>query len=329
VISTVLAMSTIDFHAPGSAPAGAPQGNSRGSAISVAGLSKQYGERTILDDVSFEVPKGAITGFIGPNGAGKTTMIRTLLGFVERSSGEATVLGESIDHPERFLGRVGALIDSPAFYPALSARQNLRLLTDIGNIDAKRIEVVLETVDLTLRADDAAKQYSLGMRQRLGIAAALLPDPELLILDEPTNGLDPNGIQEVRQLLRRLADEGRTVLVSSHLLAELEHISDWIVVLQKGHVVYQGTVEGLASGNAELVVAPALASDLEPLAAICRAAHMPFTTDGMRLTIEAPKTFAEHIGRAAMERQIVLVELTPRQATLEDAFFDLVDGAAK
>ncbi len=301
----------------------------RSTAIRVAGLSKSYGDHVVLDNVSFSVPTGAITGFIGPNGAGKTTTIRALLGFVEHSAGEATVLGKSIDEPSQFLHRVGALIDSPAFYPGLSARQNLRLLADIGHIDLARIDVVLDIVGLTARADDAAKQYSLGMRQRLGIAAALLPDPELLVLDEPTNGLDPSGIQEIRALLRSLADSGRTVLVSSHLLAELEHISDWIVVLQRGHVVYEGTVAGLSTGTAELVVAAAQAVDLPAVAQICDEVNLPHRRDGDRLIVEAPALFAEHLNRTAMQRGVVLVELSPRRASLEDAFFGLIEGVQK
>jgi ABC-2 type transport system ATP-binding protein len=295
------------------------------TAIQVSNLSKSYGDRLVLDNVSFGVPTGAITGFIGPNGAGKTTTIRALLGFVEHSSGDATVLGESIDDPSAFLSKVGALIDSPAFYPGLSARQNLRLLADIGRIDHARIDAVLDIVGLTARADDAAKQYSLGMRQRLGIAAALLPDPELLVLDEPTNGLDPSGIQEIRSLLRQLANEGRTVLVSSHLLAELEHISDWIVVLKRGRVVYEGTVAGLSTDTEELVVAAANAADLPAVAQICDEVHMPHRQDVDRLIIEAPALFAEYLNRTAMQRGIVLIELSPRRASLEDAFFDLIE----
>jgi ABC-2 type transport system ATP-binding protein len=292
-------------------------------------LSKRYGERAVLNDVSFDVPSGGITGFIGPNGAGKTTTIRTLLGFVKRSAGEATVLGESIDEPTKFLDRVGSLIDSPAFYPGLSARQNLRILTDIGNIDEARIDAVLKTVGLTMRADDPAKQYSLGMRQRLGIAAALLPDPELLVLDEPTNGLDPAGIQEIRQLLRQLADEGRTILVSSHLLTELEHISDWIIILQQGHVVYQGTVTALAAGDSEVVVAPASPSDLAQLEQVCASQNVPYRIDGQRLVVSAPQGFAAFLGRETLDRRIALVELSTRQASLEDAFFDLINGETK
>jgi ABC-2 type transport system ATP-binding protein len=292
-------------------------------AIHIIGLTKRYGDRTVLDQITFDVPAGRVTGFIGPNGSGKTTTIRTLLGFVHASAGQATVLGESITQPQRFLHRVGALVDSPAFYPALSARENLRLLTDIGNIEPARIDVVLDIVGLTARADDAAKQYSLGMRQRLGIAAALLPNPELLILDEPTNGLDPEGIQEIRVLLRRLADEGRTVFVSSHLLAELEHVADWIVALKAGRVVYQGTVQQLST--AEIVIRTANVSQLPLVESICADANVPCRRDGDRVVVSASADFAEHLNRTAMERGAILVELSPRSASLEDAFFDLID----
>ena len=298
-------------------------------AITVSNLTKSYGTHRILDNVSFEVPAGAITGFIGPNGAGKTTTIRTLLGFVDRSEGEATVLGVSIDDPSSFLGRVGALIDSPAFYPGLSARKNLQMLADIGNIDRGRIDVVLDIVGLTARADDVAKQYSLGMKQRLGIAAALLPDPDLLILDEPTNGLDPVGIQEIRALLRRLADEGRTVLVSSHLLAELEHVSDWIVVLQRGRVVYQGTVAGLAPESDELSVAALSVDDLAVLEEICDASAVGHHRRDGKLVVQAPASFAAHLNSTAVSRGVVLVELIPHHASLEDAFFELIEGVSK
>ena len=208
-------------------------------------------------------------------------------------------------------------------------RQNLRLLTDIGRIDPARIDIVLAIVGLTARADDAAKQYSLGMRQRLGIAAALLPDPKLLVLDEPTNGLDPVGIQEIRALLRQLADEGRTILVSSHLLAELEHVSDWIVVLNEGRVVYQGTVAGLSTGAAELVAEPDDPTDIGVLQRICDEAHVRYRRDGDALVIEAPRSFAGHLNRTAMDQGVVLVELSPRRASREDAFFDLIEAGAR
>lgn len=295
-------------------------------AITVSGLVKRYGARTVLDGVTFTVPSGAITGFVGPNGAGKTTTIRTLLGFVDRSAGSADVLGHSIDDPASFLSHVGALIDSPAFYPALSARQNLRLLADVGGIATARIDVVLDIVGLTARADDA-KRYSLGMRQRLGIAAALLPDPTLLVLDEPTNGLDPVGIQEIRNLLRRLADEGRTVLVSSHLLSELEHVSDWLVVLDGGRVVYEGTVAALSGGTHDLIVSTQHPDDLSVIELLCAERHFGASrSTNHRLVIDAPASFAVELNRAAMDLGVVLAELSPRQASLEESFLALIGG---
>ena len=188
------------------------------NAISVSELSKQYGDRSAVNKISFDVPAGSVCGFIGPNGSGKTTTIRMLLGLISPSQGSGEVLGESILHPARYLDRVGAMIEGPAFYPSLSGIENLKVLAHLGGFSTERIPKLLEIVDLEDRGASKFKTYSLGMKQRLGIAAALLPDPSLLILDEPTNGLDPAGIQEVRQLLRNLADQGMTVFVSSHLL---------------------------------------------------------------------------------------------------------------
>ena len=211
---------------------------SQNAAISVTDLTKRYGERNAVDHISFDVPRGTICGFVGPNGAGKTTTIRMLLGLVKPTTGAGTVLGEPLTHPERFLGKVGALIEGPAFYPALSGRENLKVLATLGNFPHDRVDQLLDQVGLLDRATSKFKTYSLGMKQRLGIAAALLPSPELLILDEPTNGLDPAGIQEVRELLGHLAGYGLTVLVSSHLLSEIEAIADDLVMLRHGKVLF-------------------------------------------------------------------------------------------
>jgi ABC-2 type transport system ATP-binding protein len=194
--------------------------------VTLEGLTKRCGTRNVVNQLSFEMSPGTITGFVGPNGAGKTTTIRMLLGLVRASDGRGDVVGGD-------LSRVGALIDGPAFYPALSARGNLRLLATLGGIEWDRVDDVLAQVDLAERAGDQLRSYSLGMRQRLGIAAALLPDPLVPFLDEPTNGLDPQGIREVRALLRRLADAGTTMLVSSHLLSEIEHVCDQLVVIRE------------------------------------------------------------------------------------------------
>jgi ABC-2 type transport system ATP-binding protein len=220
-------------------------------ALLVKDLSKKYGERYALSHANFEVPLGPICGFVGPNGSGKTTTIRMLLGLISPSGGSGEVLDIPISEPERYLSFVGAMIEGPAFYPALTGFQNLKVLARIGGYSTDSITSLLELVGLGDRGDSKFKTYSLGMKQRLGIAAALLPNPKLLILDEPTNGLDPAGIQEVRDLLRRLADGGITVFVSSHLLSELEMISEHLVVLREGEVIFAGkTLDLLAQHRA-------------------------------------------------------------------------------
>lgn len=183
--------------------------DSSSPAISVRSLEKRFGRRRVVDDLSFDVPTGSVCGFVGPNGSGKTTTLRMLVGLVHRNGGTGTVLGEPIDHPERYLDRVGTLIEGPAFYSGLSGRDNLRVLADASGRGHDRLDDLLQLVTLGDRGDDRYKTYSLGMKQRLGIAAAMIGDPELLILDEPTNGLDPLGIRDMRQLIRRLAEMGR------------------------------------------------------------------------------------------------------------------------
>jgi len=214
-------------------------------AISVRDLSKKYDSGFAVSHANFEVPLGTICGFVGPNGAGKTTTIRMLLGLITPTGGTAEVLGESITHPEKYLSRVGAMIEGPAFYPALTGEENLKVLATLGGYPIERVGELIKTVGLEGRGNSKYKTYSLGMKQRLGIAAALLPEPKVLVLDEPTNGLDPEGIQEVRDLLKKLASQGTTVFVSSHLLSELEIISEYIVMLRKGEVVFAGPIQDL------------------------------------------------------------------------------------
>ncbi len=248
------------------------------SALAVTGLTKRYGSRTAVDHLDFELPRGVVAGFVGPNGSGKTTTMGMLLGLVRPSAGTGTVLGEPITDPGAYLHRVGALIETPAFYPALTGRENLRVFAIAGRHDPARIDDLLDLVGLTGRGDDRARTYSLGMKQRLGIAAALLGDPELLILDEPTNGLDPQGVREMRALVGRLAGDGRTVLVSSHDLSELEQVCDWLLLIDTGTVLYQGpTRDLLDAGHAELAVAPQHPSDERALIDALRAAG--FTTE--------------------------------------------------
>ena len=299
-------------------------------ALRTDGLSKRYGSRPAVDRLSVEVPVGTVCGFVGPNGAGKTTTIRMLLGLVEPSSGTAEVLGRPITDPSAYLHRVGAMIEAPAFYPTLSGRRNLQVLARLGGIDDRRVDATLEQVGLAERASELYRAYSLGMKQRLGLAAALLGEPELLILDEPTNGLDPPGIREVRGLLRRLADAGLTVFVSSHLLDELQQVCDHLVVIDRGRLVFAGPVEDLlARQTATLLAAPENAADLGALVTLCERAGYRAVERGGSIRVSAPPEWAGELNRRAMTEGITLRALGVEQARLEDVFFSLTDGAAR
>jgi ABC-2 type transport system ATP-binding protein len=242
------------------------------------------------------------------------------------TSGTAQVLGHSISHPAAYLPRVGALIESPSFYPTLSGRRNLEVLTRLGRLDRTRVAEVLETVDLTDRANDLVRAYSLGMKQRLGVAAALLPNPDLVILDEPTNGLDPAGIREVRTLLRSLADRGITVFVSSHLLAEIETICDHLVLINSGRIAFQGSIsELLAAQSSDLLAVPEHDSDLAALVALCVQAGHPARIDGDAVHVAASDDWAAELNRQAMAAGITLRGLQSTRASLEEAFFAITD----
>jgi ABC-2 type transport system ATP-binding protein len=211
-------------------------------AVVVRGLTKRYGSRTVVDRLDFEIPAGAVAGLIGPNGAGKTTILRMLLGLVRPDGGTGTVSGQPITTPAAYLPSVGALVEGPAFYPGLSGARNLAVYATLAGIAPSRVPIVLERLGLADRATDAYRTYSLGMRQRLGIAAALLGDPALVVLDEPTNGLDPAGIRDMRGIIRSICADGRTVLVTSHLLTEVQQVCDWLVVISQGQRRFQGVL---------------------------------------------------------------------------------------
>src|ERR1700730_3882934 len=222
-------------------------------AIETRGLTKRFGTRTAVDGVDLVVPRACAFGFLGPNGAGKTTMIRMRLGLTGASDGEMRLLGPPVPaERDVALRRVGAIVEDPRFHPHLTGRESLRIVAAVrDSAAAARIAPALARVGLSERADDKVKRYSLGMRQRLGVARCLLADPQLLILDEPTNGLDPGGIQEFREMIRAMVDEeGRTVFISSHLLDEVEKICDAAAIVDRGKVVTQGPIEELASGGA-------------------------------------------------------------------------------
>ena len=297
------------------------------TAISVTDLSKKYGEQVAVSHATFEVPLGTICGFVGPNGSGKTTTMRMLLGLITPTGGTGEILGESIKHPEKYLPRVGAMIEGPAFYPALSGKENLNVLASLGGFSTDRVQGLLEQVGLGDRGKSKFKTYSLGMKQRLGIAAALLPDPKLLMLDEPTNGLDPEGIQEVRALLRSLANNGTSVFVSSHLLSELELISDYLVMLRKGEVVFTGKMTDLMMAQQPIIIAKSLnESDLEVLQGIAeKAGHHATVRDGA-LHVQGPANWAIELNRAAFDAGITLSQLTPQLPNLEETFFEMTGG---
>ena len=296
-------------------------------AISVSNLTKIYGERSAVSEASFEVPMGTVCGFVGPNGSGKTTTIRMLLGLITPSAGTGSVLGESISHPQRYLPQVGAMIEGPAFYPALTGAENLKVLANLGGYPISRVQGLLEQVGLGDRGGGKFKTYSLGMKQRLGIAAALLPQPKLLILDEPTNGLDPSGIQEIRELLKELASDGTTVFVSSHLLSELEMISEYLVMLRLGKVLFSGRTQDLLSAQQPILVAkPEYAIDLGKIVEIARVCgHQVSVVEGAA-NISAPADWSASLNRMAFEAGVTLSTLTSVLPTLEETFFEMTNN---
>ena len=294
-------------------------------------LTKRYGGRAAVDNLSIEVPAGVVAGFIGPNGAGKTTTMAMLLGLVAPTAGSATVLGSSLDDPASYLGRVGALIETPAFWPGLTGIENLRVLATLSGRDPQRIPEVLDLVGLGGRGGDRFGEYSLGMKQRLGIAAALLGDPELLVLDEPTNGLDPAGINEIRRFILELADGDRTVLVSSHILSELEHVSDWLIVINDGALLYQGPAERfLGRVPTMIALAPEHPADLDRLAALIRAdGHEPRRDDGalaIPVDEDDATALAAALNKSAVAHGIVLAELHTRRPSLESQYLAAIGG---
>jgi len=292
--------------------------------IEVTSLSKRFGETLAVDNLSFRVEPARVTGFLGPNGAGKTTTMRSVLGLVRPTSGSATVLGRpfrNLDEPAR---RVGAVLEATAFHPGRSGRNHLRVLATEAGIPGERVEEVLALVELTDAGKRRAGGYSLGMRQRLALAAALLGDPDVLVLDEPANGLDPAGVRWLRDLLRQLAERGRTIFVSSHILSEVEVIADEIVIIHDGKFVASGTTQELvarASGGVR-VRSPDVARLRELLAA--RGAQVA-DADGSLLVSGMPQ---EAIGELAAANGVVLHELATERASLEQAFFELTEGKA-
>jgi ABC-2 type transport system ATP-binding protein len=300
------------------------------SAFVLDGLTKRYGDRTAVDGLTAEIPRGAVTGFIGPNGAGKTTTMAMLLGLVAPTAGGGRVLGEPLGDPARYLHRVGALLEGPALWPGLTGRQNLRVLARLGRHDPGGIDDVLALVGLADRADDRFGRYSLGMKQRLGVAAALLGDPELLILDEPTNGLDPAGIREMRRLIAAIAGQERTVLISSHILTELEHVCDWLLVIAGGRLSYSGPVSGFVTHITRIALVPLRRADLVGLGDAVSGRGLRCERAGDRLLVAVdgsePRALAAELVRAALGDGVDLAEVAIERPTLETTYLDRLEA---
>jgi ABC-2 type transport system ATP-binding protein len=292
------------------------------TSIRTSGLTKDFGELRAVDNINMDLPQGGVAGFVGPNGSGKSTTIRMLLGLIKPTSGEAEVLGQSVKNPSSYLHRVGGLIEAPAFYPSLTGQENLRVFAALGGFPRSRIAGMLEVVGLGDRGGDKYKTYSLGMKQRLGIALALLPDPDLLVLDEPTNGLDPQGIVEIRSLLMELGASGKTVFVSSHLLAEIQAACDSIVMIDHGGVVFGGSMVDLLNRNSPTIRAAAENEvDTNRLIELATNAGYQSTRVNGAIEIDAPSVWAPDLNRLAWQAGITLKELQATSADLEQAFF--------
>ena len=293
------------------------------AAIEAVGLTKRYKSVTAVDDLSFRVREGAVTGFLGPNGAGKTTTLRMVLGLARPTEGTATIQGRryvELDEPAR---TVGANLEVAGAHPGRSGRNHLRALAAMAGLPAARVDEVLRLVELESAADRRAGKYSLGMRQRLGLAATLLGDPRVLVLDEPANGLDPQGIRWLRDFLRAMAAEGRTVLVSSHVLAEVAQTVDDVVVIHRGRLVQQGPVQSLTAAGTGVLVRTPRPDVLRT--ALDRAGLTAVEAPDGALVVDGGE--AAQVGEIAFAAGVPLHELAPRSTSLEEAFLALTTDA--
>jgi ABC-2 type transport system ATP-binding protein len=291
------------------------------TVIETHGLTKRFGGRVLaVDSVAMSVRRGEVYGFLGPNGAGKTTTLRMLVGLIRPTSGTATVAGHAPGDPAG-LARTGSLIESPGFYPFLSGRENLRVVADLAGVEHKRVEEVLEIVELTGRAHRKFGTYSTGMKQRLGVAAALLKDPELLILDEPTNGLDPQGMAEMRKLIKDVGQGDRTVLLSSHLLGEVEQICDRVGVISNGRLVKESRVDELLGEKGVLVRAEPSDRAQQILSGMFGPATVKQMNGSIHVDID-PGRIAD-INRRLVTEGLAVTEVRPAERSLEEVFFQL------
>jgi ABC-2 type transport system ATP-binding protein len=290
------------------------------ATVEVRDLSKRFGKVEAVKNLSFDVEAGRVTGFLGPNGAGKSTTLRALLGLIHPTSGTATFDGRRYDELEHPSAAVGAVLEDASFHPGRSARNHLRVLALTGQHPPERVEKVLHDVGLTEAADRRVKGYSMGMRQRLAIAAALLGDPEVLLLDEPTNGLDPPGIAWMRGMVRHQAANGRAVLISSHLLAEVAQSVDDVVVIANGELRAMGTLDAVLGGD-DGPVTEVTAEDPDALAVALKAAGATVQREGDKLIV--PGMVPGQVGAIAGKAQLTVLGLAPRARSLEQAFLAL------
>ncbi|WP_405167610.1 ABC transporter ATP-binding protein [Nocardia sp. NBC_01499] len=290
------------------------------SIVVTRGLTKRYGTHAVVDGVSMSVAAGEIYGFLGPNGAGKTTTLRMLVGLIRPSAGSAMVAGHAPGDPA-VVRRIGVLIEGPGFYPYLSGRDNLRVLAKYRGIGNSEVEQALDRVGLANRADDKFRTYSLGMKQRLGVGAALLGGPDLLILDEPTNGLDPKGMAEMRELITTLAADGHTVLLSSHMLSEVQEICDRVGVISQGKLLAESTVTELRGASSLLLRAEPLEVAFPAVRGVVGERAAMLTSSGIR--IEAGNGTAPAVARAVVAAGADLLELRIDEKSLEEVFFEM------
>jgi ABC-2 type transport system ATP-binding protein len=298
----------------------APQRLTEGARIEVRNLTKRFGTFTAVDNLSFTVEPGRITGFLGPNGAGKTTTLRMLLGLVNPSSGSATIGGRRYSEIDRPMTVVGSALEATNFHPGRTGRDHLRVLADTAGVGATRVDEMLEMVGIPAAARKRAGGYSMGMRQRLGLAAAMLGDPQVLILDEPANGLDPEGIRWLRGFLRHLSSQGKTVLISSHMLQEVEQTVDDVVIINNGRLIKQGAMESL-HGEAQAIVRT---SDLDALAGALRVADV--TSQVQDGTLLVATHDLRLVGDVALRAGLPIYELRKATTDLEALFFELTEG---
>ena len=309
--------------------------------ISTSRLTKAFGKLVAVNDLHLEVMRGDVFGFLGPNGSGKTTTIRMLLGLIRPTAGRVVIFGMDADYQlPAILQRVGAIVETPVFYPYLSGMDNLLTVAaasgmQSGKVNRQRVEEVLELVELRPQVNMAYRKYSLGMKQRLGIAAALLIDPELVLLDEPTNGLDPSGMFEIRQLIQRLAALGKTIFLSSHLLNEVQQVCNRVAILQRGNLIKQGNVGELLRGSEQVLVRLNTSEEMQAALATLRGARErgadwigAIVVEANRqgqpmLRIDAPKTRSAEINALLAANNLFAAELHPYEGSLEEIFLQL------